>query len=110
MKFDESCPVSSPVAPCSSLIGFHIRWDSSGNAINPWRAREKTATELDHCQMGVSCGLAAAHSLCRHSGGAQRDGRHQSEPDRREAPGILYPGVHFIVPLLERRMTSVTRC
>ena len=86
MKFDESCPVSSPVAPCSSLIGFHIRWDSSGNAINPWRARGKAATELDHCQMGVSYGLAAAHSRCRHSGGAQRDGRHQSEPDRRDAP------------------------
>jgi hypothetical protein len=26
------------------------------------------ATELDRCQTGVSCGLAAAHLRCRHSG------------------------------------------
>ena len=60
--------------------------NSRGRAINPWPVRGKTATELDRCPMGVSCGLAAAHSRCRHSGGARRDGRHQSEPDRRDAP------------------------
>jgi hypothetical protein len=34
-------------------------------------------TELDRCQTGVSCGLAAAHLRCRHCGGAERSGRHR---------------------------------
>lgn len=38
---------------------------------------EKPQFELDHCQTGVSCGLAAAHSRCQHSGGARRNGRHR---------------------------------
>jgi hypothetical protein len=46
----------------------------------------KTATELDNCQMGVPWGLAADHSRFGHCGSAQRDGRHQSEPDLRDPP------------------------
>lgn len=64
-----------PIAPGSfSTNAIGERRNSNRNAINPWRA---SATELDHCQVGVSCGLAAAHSCCAHSGGAQRDGRHR---------------------------------
>jgi hypothetical protein len=47
---------------------------------------EKPRLNWTTAPMGVSRGLAAAHSRCRHSGGARRDGRHQSETDRGDAP------------------------
>jgi hypothetical protein len=65
------------------------------NRHQPVALSRKTATELDHCNMGVSCGLAAAHPRCRHSGGAQRDGWHQSEPDRGDTPRNLVSGRSF---------------
>ncbi len=46
----------------------------------------QTATELDCCQVGGPQGLAASHSGSGHRGGAQRDGRHQSEPDLGDPP------------------------
>jgi hypothetical protein len=71
------CPVSPPVATYSSgrfiqhFIGAGRRLYVQ--AIDSWRARGKTATELDDCPMGVSCGLAVTHSRYWHSGGAQRN-------------------------------------
>jgi hypothetical protein len=50
--------------------------NSCGIATHPLATRG-IATELDRCQTGVSCGLAAAHLRCRHSGGAERSGRHR---------------------------------
>jgi hypothetical protein len=50
--------------------------DSRGTATHPLASRG-IATELDRCQTGVSCGLAAAHLRCQHSGGAERSGRHR---------------------------------
>ena len=41
--------------------------NSRGTVTNPLATRG-IATELDRCQTGVSCGLAAAHLRCRHSG------------------------------------------
>jgi hypothetical protein len=37
--------------------------NSCGTATHPLATR-RIATELDHCQTGVSCGLAAAHLRC----------------------------------------------
>jgi hypothetical protein len=50
------------------------------------------ATELDRCQTGVSCGLAAAHLRCRHSGGAERSGRHRVSQTAGTRPGNRYYG------------------
>jgi len=58
--------------------------NSCGTATHPLAPRG-IATELDGCQTGVSCGLAAAQLRCRHSGGAQAKWTAQSEPDRRDA-------------------------
>ena len=45
----------------------------------------KPQPELDNCQMGGPRGLAASHSRQGHRGGAQRNARHQSEPDLGDA-------------------------
>jgi len=50
--------------------------NSRGTATHPLAPRG-IATELDRCQTGVSCGLAAAHLRCWHSGGAERSERHR---------------------------------
>jgi len=60
--------------------------NSRGTATNPLAARG-IATELDRCQTGVSCGLAAAHLRCRHSGGAERSGRHRVSQTAGTRPG-----------------------
>lgn len=44
--------------------------NSRGSATHPLAPRG-IATELDRCQTGVFCGLAAAHLRCRHSGGVE---------------------------------------
>ncbi len=59
--------------------------NSRGSATHPLAPRG-IATELDRCQTGVSCGLAAAYLRCRHSGGDGAKWAAQSEPDRRDAP------------------------
>lgn len=62
--------------------------DSCGTATNPLASRG-IATELDRCQTGVSCGLAAAYLRCRHSGGAERSGRHRVSQTAGTRPGII---------------------
>ena len=57
-------------------------------ATNPLAARG-IATELDRCQTGVSCGLAAAHLRCRHSGGAEQSGRHRVSQTAGTRPGTV---------------------
>jgi len=74
------------IAPGSffgELIGAER--NSRGTATNPLAARG-IATELDRCQTGVSCGLAAAHLRCRHMWWCRAKRAAQSEPDRRDAP------------------------
>src|SRR6478609_1538200 len=77
------------IAPGSffgKLIGA-VR-NSRETATNPLAPRG-TATELDRCQTGVSCGLAAAHLRCRHSGGAERSGRHRVSQTAGTRPGTF---------------------
>lgn len=89
------CPVSPPVAAYSS--GFLLRQfigagrNSRGTATHPLAPRG-IATELDRCQTGVSCGLAAAHLRCRHSGGAGRIGRHRVSQTAGTRPGNRHYG------------------
>jgi hypothetical protein len=47
------------------------------------------ATELDDCPMDVSCGLAAADSCCRHSGGAQRKKQRRVARPQERVPAFL---------------------
>jgi hypothetical protein len=65
--------------------------NSRGTATHPLATRG-IATELDRCQTGVSCGLAAAHLRCRHSGGAERSGRHRVSQTAGTRPGNRYYG------------------
>jgi len=77
------------IAPGSffgKLIGA-VR-NSRETATNPLAPRG-TATELDRCQTGVFCGLAAAHLRCRHSGGAERSGRHRVSQTAGTRPGTV---------------------
>ena len=60
--------------------------DSCGTATHPLAPRG-IATELDRCQTGVSCGLAAAQLRYRHSGGAERSGRHRVSQTAGTRPG-----------------------
>jgi len=62
--------------------------NSCGTATNPLAPRG-IATELDRCQTGVSCGLAAAHLRFRHSGGAERSGRHRVSQTAGARPGTV---------------------
>jgi len=54
----------------------------------------KPQPELDNCQMDGPRGLAAPHSCQGHRGGAQRDRRHQSEPDLGDASRHSASRVH----------------
>ncbi len=62
--------------------------NSRGTATHPLASRG-IATELDRCQTGVSCGLAAAQLRCRHSGGAERSGRHRVSQTAGTRPGTI---------------------
>src|SRR5947209_15333976 len=62
-KFIQGCPVSPPVAQSES-------GEPTG----------QTAPELDHCEMGVTPGLAADPDCLWNCGGSQWHGRRQSEP------------------------------
>jgi hypothetical protein len=65
--------------------------NSRENATHPLAPRG-IATELDRCQTGVSCGLAAAHLRCRRSGGVERCERHRVSRTAGTRPGNRYYG------------------